>query len=82
LIFQRTGRVAKTHSGGRGEFARLVRDEARISPDMPGFLARSYQYKEVSDYGIDPGEIVTMEQAEEAIRVAEQFIEDVRTILE
>jgi uncharacterized protein (UPF0332 family) len=49
---------------------------------MPGFLARSYEYKEVSDYGIDPGEIVTMEQAEEAIRVAEQFIEDVRTILE
>jgi uncharacterized protein (UPF0332 family) len=82
LIFERTGRVAKTHSGVRSEFARLIRDEPRIAPDARAFLARAYQFKEVSDYGLDPDQGVTMEQAGWAIQSASELIGDVQGILD
>ncbi len=81
LIFERTGRVGKTHSGVRSEFARLARDEPRIAPDARAFLARAYEFKEVSDYGLDLDPGVTMEQAEWAIHSASELISVVEGIL-
>jgi uncharacterized protein (UPF0332 family) len=71
MVFQQTGRAAKTHAGVRAEFSPLARSEFRISPDIKAFLAQAYRYKEVSDYSIDPGEVVTIQQAEQAIQLAE-----------
>jgi len=46
LIFEMTGKVAKTHSGVRAEFARLMPGEA--DRWMRTFLADAYRFKENS----------------------------------
>lgn len=53
-IFEHTGKVATTHRGVRGEFARLARREPRIDRELTRFLATAYQLKATADYGIGP----------------------------
>ncbi len=81
MIFDRTGRVARTHAGVRSEFARLAKGDGRIDRSMTTFLAKAYQYKEIGDYAIDPTITVTMGNAEAAIKAAADFIDRIRTIL-
>ena len=59
LIVERTGKVAKTHSGVRSEFARLLNDPSGGQRTLLVFLAQAYKYKEIGDYGIGAGAIVT-----------------------
>ena len=42
FIVERTGKIAKTHSGVRSEFARLAKDTPRIDKTLPTFLAQAY----------------------------------------
>jgi uncharacterized protein (UPF0332 family) len=42
LVFERTARVAKSHSGLRTTFARLAKDDPRIDRPFTRFLARVY----------------------------------------
>jgi uncharacterized protein (UPF0332 family) len=49
LIFENTGKVAKTHSGVRSEFARLTRDAPEIDQAFSTFLSEGYELKEISD---------------------------------
>jgi uncharacterized protein (UPF0332 family) len=81
LVLEKTGKVAKTHRGVRSEFARVTKDEPRIAKSMTEFLAQAYRYKEIGDYGVDPDEIVTIENAEEAIRLATDFLVCIEAIL-
>ena len=74
LIFEWTGRVAKTHKGVRSEFARLTKDDPRVPKTVMAFLTQSYAYKEISDDSVDPDEVVTMTNAETAIFSAEAFL--------
>jgi uncharacterized protein (UPF0332 family) len=82
LIFERTGKVAKTHSGVRSEFARLSKDTPRIGKALVAFLAEGYKFKELSDYSIDESQSVTLEEAVGAITNAERFLEVVAASLE
>ena len=75
LIFARTGKSPKTHSGTRSEFARLARDEGGISREQVAFLGWAYELKTVADYGSEPQ--VSSAQAERAIAEAECFVETV-----
>jgi uncharacterized protein (UPF0332 family) len=43
LIIERTGKVAKTHSGVRTEFARLLKDTSGGERAMLTFLAQGYK---------------------------------------
>ncbi len=54
LVFERTARIAKSHSGLRAAFARLAKDDPRIDRTFTRFLARAYKSKEITDYGIAP----------------------------
>jgi hypothetical protein len=45
------------------------------------FLTQAYGYKEISDYSIDPDEVVTMANTETAIISAEAFLDHVAAIL-
>jgi uncharacterized protein (UPF0332 family) len=49
LIFETHGRTFKTHSGARGEFARLVKEDARVDHELRSFLGYSYQLKEIAE---------------------------------
>ena len=39
LIFERTGRVAKTHRGVHGQFLRLAADEPGVDAELRRFLS-------------------------------------------
>lgn len=82
FIFDRTGRVAKTHRGVRSEFARLAKDEPRVAPSFPTFLAKAYVLKEQADYGLDLALSVTAEDLVEAIREAEVLVLSIASLLD
>lgn len=52
FIIERTGKVAKTHSGVRTELARLLKDAYVGQRFFLTFLAQAYKYKEIGDYGL------------------------------
>jgi uncharacterized protein (UPF0332 family) len=81
LIFERTGRVVKTHRGVHIEFARLARDEPNIDKTFPVFLTEAYNLKAVADYETGPGSFVPPERAAAAIETAGRFIESIRSLL-
>lgn len=81
LILERTGKVAKSHSGVRSEFARIVRPDADSGKAMTAFLAQTYKYKEIGDYGIGASAVVTIIDADAAIRSAEGFVDYVERML-
>ena len=81
FIIDRTGKVVKTHSGVRSEFARLAKDTTGIDLKFTIFLAKAYMYKEIGDYGIGPDAIVSLDAANEAIATTEQFIEYITMVL-
>jgi uncharacterized protein (UPF0332 family) len=82
LIFENTGKVAKTHSGVRSEFARLTRDASEIDRAYSTFLSEGYKLKEISDYSVDPSEEITPEEANRAIAAAERFVAGIATLLD
>ena len=77
-IFEKTGRIAKTHAGVRAEFSRLAKDDPLIDPSLLAFLPQGYRFKEIGDYDVKPGAVITMKQAEAAIVSAEEFLAGVR----
>ena len=81
LIIERTGKIAKSHSGVRSEFARLVKDDPRTGKAMTAFLAQGYKFKEIGDYGVGADAIVTMSDAQAAIGSANAFLAHIDVLL-
>ena len=81
LIFETHGRTFKTHSGVRSEFARLVRDDARVDRELRGFLGYAYQLKEIADYESGPGSKVSPNVARVALQTARRFVECVTNLI-
>ncbi len=82
FIFERTGKVAKTHSGVRSEFARLTKQSPEIGRAFAAFLAEGYKFKEISDYNVDQAQSVTIDEAAAAIANAEHFVAGIAAFLE
>lgn len=74
LIFERTRKVARTHSGVRAEFARLAKDDPRIDRTLTKFLARGFDLKSIADYSIDPNVSISVQEMETAIETAGRFV--------
>ena len=81
FILERTGRIAKTHSGVRTEFAKLLKDDLSTARPLLTFLAQSYKYKEIGDYGVGKGAIITEDEAVSAIETATLFVERIEALL-
>jgi uncharacterized protein (UPF0332 family) len=81
FVVERTSKTPKTHRGVRSEFGRLMKDHPANTKFMTTVLAQGYRYKEIGDYGTDPDEVVTMQDAEAAIASAIQFLEWVEAAL-
>lgn len=81
FIFDRTGRIAKTRSGVRSEFARLAKDEPRIDRTLPAFLGQAYKFKSVADYSVGPDAVVTLSEASEAVTSAARFVERIAELV-
>ena len=82
LIFERTGKIAKTHQGVQGAFYRLAKDELRIDKDFPVFLSQAYNLKAVADYETGPDSIVPPERAAAAIQTAGRFIDCIAGLIQ
>lgn len=74
LIFEQTGTVAKTHSGVRGQFGQLVKDDPQCDTDIRSFLGRAYNLKAIADYETGLGSEISPKRAAWAIEAADHFV--------
>jgi uncharacterized protein (UPF0332 family) len=81
MIFERTGKVAKTHSGVRSVLASLLARDAADTRVLLTFLARAYKFKEIGDYGLGDAAMVTEDEARDLIEGAAQFIGAVKRLI-
>ena len=82
ILFERTGRVFKTHNGVHSEFARLTHGDPRWEEPLRSFLSRCYELKAVADYESDPDAEPQPEIARAALAEAERFVASVASGLE
>ena len=70
LIYERTGKLAKTHRGVRGQFARLAMDEPGLAGTSAEVLGCGYEIKSRADYGVGTAAVVSTQTAEATINAA------------
>jgi len=75
LLYERTGKVAKTHRGLRAQFAQITRDEPLIDQSVAEFLGRAYELKSLADYGTGAEARISFETAEAAIKAGTWFVD-------
>ena len=80
VVFERTGKVAKTHRGVQNEFLRLTKDDPCFTPDQRIFLSQAYNFKAVADYETGFAEL-SPEQATAALEKGRGFVDAVRRVL-
>jgi len=74
FIFERTGKVAKTHNGVQTEFLRLTKDDRQIAPELRIFLSQAYNLKAIADYETGPGSEIAPDRAATAVQTAKHFV--------
>ena len=74
MIFERTGKVHKSHGGVHSEFNRLAREEGALVQALSASLIQAYDYKTLADYETGSRSDVTPQRATVAIVSAEQFV--------
>jgi uncharacterized protein (UPF0332 family) len=74
LIFDRTGKVAKTHSGVHTEFNRLALQEPGMDSEFRRLLPHTYNLKAVADYETGPDSVIPHGRAAEAVESAGLFV--------
>ena len=81
LIFDRIGKVLKSHKGVQAEFRRWPKNDSRIDSELRGFLSRTYNLKAIADYETGPGSHVPREEATAALEAAKEFLACVTSLL-
>lgn len=81
VIFELSGRVAKTHAGVRTMFFDLARTDPRLTSAMTRFLADSYVFKDIADYQVGSKRVITSEEAAEAMTSAEDFVRRIEAVI-
>jgi len=80
-IFERTGKVSKTHRGVQTEFLRLTRSLDGMDDDLRRFLSQAYEYKSIADYFSGGAATVSAEEASAALVTARRFVAQVATLI-
>ena len=80
-IFERTGKVAKSHHGVQTEFFRLTKDDPRTDTELRRFLSQSYEFKSVADYGVGPEAVTSAQEASDAVATARLFVAHFRQMV-
>ena len=81
VIFERTGKIAKTHKGVGKQFHRLAAAEPALPQGFAASLSSAYRYKEIADYETGADGVVAPGEALAAITSAERFVAVVRQVL-
>ncbi len=74
LIFQRTGKVLKSHHGVHTEFLRATKNDQRVVPDLRIFLSQTYNLKSIADYETGPNARISAERATNAVATGRRFV--------
>ena len=82
LIFERNGKVPKTHRGVHAQFSKLAKDIPEIGTDLSRFLSRAYDFKAVADCEIGPDATVPLSEAVFATEAAENFVDRVAELVQ
>ncbi|NYZ10935.1 HEPN domain-containing protein [Azospirillum sp. RWY-5-1] len=82
LIFECTGKVAKSHQGVHAEFHRLSRDEPAFDPESRRFLSQAYSLKAVADYELGPDAEIPPDRAAAALDRARSVVDVVMKVLD
>jgi len=81
IIFERQGRLLKTHKGVHTEFHRVMKAEADTDPELVTFLPRAYNFKAQTDYGFEAdSELPSAEEARSALEMATRFVDATEAI--
>jgi uncharacterized protein (UPF0332 family) len=81
LLYERSGRIAKTHRGLRAQFALAAKDDPRIGQEQLEFLAKAYELKSFADYGTGNEATISAETAAAAVATAARFVSRIAAIL-
>ncbi|MBX9699178.1 MAG: HEPN domain-containing protein [Acetobacteraceae bacterium] len=81
LIFERRGRIAKTHAGVHTAFSEIARGEPDFDPELRIFLSRAYNLKTLADYETDPAASATLTRATRALAESRRFVAAVVALL-
>lgn len=79
LIFERTGKSPKTHSGVNTLFNEVARSVPELERALVSFLGDGYQFKAWADY--HEGERTTAEQARRAIVTATRLVDAIERFI-
>jgi uncharacterized protein (UPF0332 family) len=82
LIFERSGKVAKTHHGVHSQFEKLAKDEAGLDLELRRFLPSVYRLKSIADYETGPDSEISPERAAAAMETARRFVDVIARLLE
>jgi uncharacterized protein (UPF0332 family) len=79
FLFERRGKVPRTHSGVHSVFGQLAKGEPGLGRMFGRFLPNAYELKDIADYRTD--RTVEPEQADAALRDAAEFLAAVVAVL-
>jgi uncharacterized protein (UPF0332 family) len=80
-IFERVGKIFKSHKGVQTEFLRLTKDDSRFTSDQRIFLSQTYNLKTIADYETGPGSEVSTERAAHALETGRRFVAHIEKLL-
>jgi uncharacterized protein (UPF0332 family) len=81
LLYERTGKIAKTHRGLRAQFALIAKNEPLVERDLSEFLAQAYELKSMADYGTGAEASISVATATAAVATATRFVDCVARLL-
>ena len=81
LIFERTGRISKSHKGVNKELHGLVKADPTFPSGFAAKLSKAYDYKEIADYDTGTATPITPTRAGTALADAEHFTAVIRQAL-
>jgi len=81
LIFERSGRVVKTHKGVRARFGLLTKNDQSIDSALRSFLESGFELKRIADYFEIGDRDISSEEARDAIETATRFVDSVAGLL-
>ena len=82
LIFERSDKSAKTHSGVHRQFDRLTQNHPEFSGSLRTFINSAYDFKTAADYETHGAGRISLSRTQGAIEIARRFLDAIVSLIE